>query len=164
MVRLMGKTRITQLRKHKGWTQERLAERSGVATRTIQRLEGGADATLETLSSVADVLGVNVSDLYEELDDDERAAAIEGLDQRRLEKQRQTEQRQAVAKRWKLLYPAVGVALTAIFFGIFLQTTAPIYLFIPVAWWAAGYWIMGFIWDFSINPGLDRKFPLTAAD
>lgn len=160
----MGKARITQLRKHKGWTQERLAERSGVATRTIQRLEGGADANLDTLSLVADSLGVNVSDLYEEVDDEDRAAAIEGLDQRREEKRRQTELRQAVAKRWKLLYPAVGAALTAIFFGIFLQTTAPISLFIPVAWWAAGYWIMGFVWDFSINPSLDKKFPLTASD
>ncbi len=40
--------RIAALRRERGWTQERLAEASGIAVRTVQRLEGGKDASLET--------------------------------------------------------------------------------------------------------------------
>lgn len=49
----MNKTRVVELRQAHGWTQERLATASGVGIRTIQRLEVGEDASLETLSLVA---------------------------------------------------------------------------------------------------------------
>lgn len=51
----MNTTRIADLRQTAGWTQERLATESGVGLRTIQRLEAGNEASLETLSLVADV-------------------------------------------------------------------------------------------------------------
>ena len=50
----MSTTRIAELRQENGWTQERLATESGVGLRTIQRVEAGQDASLETLSLVAD--------------------------------------------------------------------------------------------------------------
>ncbi len=56
--------RIAALRRERGWTQERLAEASGVAVRTVQRLEGGKDASLETLSALARALEVPVRDLF----------------------------------------------------------------------------------------------------
>lgn len=78
-----NETRVSRLRKSAGWTQERLSEQSGVPVRTIQRLEAGNEASLETLSRVADALKVDVHDLFVTTDGDGFAAAIGGLDERR---------------------------------------------------------------------------------
>ncbi|UXN23679.1 helix-turn-helix domain-containing protein [Curtobacterium flaccumfaciens] len=56
--------RIGELRRLRGWTQERLAETSGIAVRTVQRMESGNDASLESLSAVATALEVPVRDLF----------------------------------------------------------------------------------------------------
>lgn len=56
---------IQKLRLQRGWSQEQLAELSGVSVRTIQRLEGGKPASPETLKAVASVLEVDFSRLKE---------------------------------------------------------------------------------------------------
>ena len=48
-----------------GWTQEQLAEHAGLSVRTIQRIERGAPATLETLKCLAAVFETTVSTLVE---------------------------------------------------------------------------------------------------
>ena len=63
-VRFMNETRIVDLRTQMGWTQERLADESGVTGRTVQRLEAGDDGSLDTLSRVANAFGVPVRDLF----------------------------------------------------------------------------------------------------
>jgi len=60
----MNETRIVDLRTQMGWTQERLADESGVTVRTVQRLEAGNDGSLDTLSRVAKAFGVPVRDLF----------------------------------------------------------------------------------------------------
>lgn len=52
----MNKTRIIEIRQAQGWAQERPANESGVGLRTVQRLEAGQDASLETLSLIAEAL------------------------------------------------------------------------------------------------------------
>ncbi|MRX28272.1 helix-turn-helix domain-containing protein [Kangiella sp. HZ709] len=54
---------IKKLRLQKGWSQEQLADISGLSTRTIQRLERGENASLETLKSLASVFEINVAEL-----------------------------------------------------------------------------------------------------
>lgn len=54
---------IKKLRLKRGWSQEQLADLSGISTRTIQRLERGANASLETLKSLASVFEINVAEL-----------------------------------------------------------------------------------------------------
>ncbi|NVJ64963.1 MAG: helix-turn-helix domain-containing protein [Gammaproteobacteria bacterium] len=54
---------IKKLRLQRGWSQEQLAEISGLSSRTIQRIERGENASLETLKSLASVFEVDVSDL-----------------------------------------------------------------------------------------------------
>lgn len=49
-----------------GWTHEQLAEHAGLSVRTIQRLESGAPATLETPKCLAAVFETTVSTLVEE--------------------------------------------------------------------------------------------------
>ena len=57
---------IRKLRLDKGWSQEQLAEISGVSTRTIQRIERGKTASLESLKCLAAVFETEVTDLREE--------------------------------------------------------------------------------------------------
>lgn len=57
---------IQERRRGHGWTQEQLAEHAGVSVRTIQRIERGDAATLETLKCLAAVFETTVSRLIEE--------------------------------------------------------------------------------------------------
>lgn len=56
---------IQKLRLQRGWSQEQLATVSGLSVRTIQRIEHGQSASLETLSALASVFEVDVSQLTE---------------------------------------------------------------------------------------------------
>jgi len=56
---------IQKLRLKRGWSQEQLADVSGLSTRTIQRIERGQPASLETLKALASVFEIDVSRLTE---------------------------------------------------------------------------------------------------
>ncbi|CCE03647.1 helix-turn-helix domain-containing protein [Bradyrhizobium sp. STM 3809] len=56
---------IQKLRLQRGWSQEQLAEISGLSTRTIQRLERGAAPSLETLKALGAAFEVDLSTLRE---------------------------------------------------------------------------------------------------
>ena len=56
---------IQKLRLQNGWSQEQLAELSGVSVRTIQRIEGGQPASMESLKSIAAAFNVDFSTLKE---------------------------------------------------------------------------------------------------
>ena len=59
---------IQKLRLQKGWSQEQLAELSGLSVRTIQRIEQGQKASTETLKSLAAVFETDFSSLQAESD------------------------------------------------------------------------------------------------
>jgi transcriptional regulator with XRE-family HTH domain len=67
---------VQKLRLQHGWSQEQLAEMSGVSVRTIQRLERGQSATVETLKAVAAVLEVEFTRLMEPDMEPQNAAAV----------------------------------------------------------------------------------------
>lgn len=52
---------LRKLRLQKGWSQEQLAEVSGLSVRTIQRIERGAQASLESANALAVVFQVEVN-------------------------------------------------------------------------------------------------------
>lgn len=54
---------IRKLRLQRGWSQEHLAQLTGVNVRTIQRLERGAKMSLETRAALAAVFEVDASTL-----------------------------------------------------------------------------------------------------
>lgn len=59
-------TRLAEVRRANGFTQEQLAAASGVHRVTIARLENGkASAKVETLERLAGALGVLVDDLID---------------------------------------------------------------------------------------------------
>ncbi len=59
---------VRKLRLQRGWSQEQLAEMSGLSVRTIQRIEHGKKAGLESLKSLAAVFDVELSNLHEDTD------------------------------------------------------------------------------------------------
>jgi transcriptional regulator with XRE-family HTH domain len=66
---------IKKLRLERHWSQEQLAEMSGLSTRTIQRIESGQNADFETLKSLASVFEINLSSLNKK--DEEEQLRIE---------------------------------------------------------------------------------------
>jgi len=57
---------VRKRRLEKGWSQEELARHSGLSTRTIQRIEGGRKAGLESLKCLAAVFETSMSALMQE--------------------------------------------------------------------------------------------------
>lgn len=61
---MIGK-KTKELRKKKGWSQQKLAEKSGLSFNTITRIEQGIgdSPTLKTLLKLADTFEVGIDDL-----------------------------------------------------------------------------------------------------
>lgn len=59
---------VRKQRLKRGWSQEHLSQLSGLSVRTIQRIERGHNAGLESLKSLAAVFELNVTDLQMEPD------------------------------------------------------------------------------------------------
>ena len=57
---------IRKLRIEKGWSQETLADISGLSVRTIQRIERGGNASLESLGALAAAFEVDIATLATE--------------------------------------------------------------------------------------------------
>lgn len=62
---LLG-ARIKEIRKNRGLSQEQLAEKVGLDSKFISKIEVGRNApSLETMESIARVLEVEIKDLFE---------------------------------------------------------------------------------------------------
>lgn len=59
---------VQKLRLQKGWSQQQLAELSGLSTRTIQRIEAGQTPSIETLKSLASVFEIDFQQLQAGVD------------------------------------------------------------------------------------------------
>jgi DNA-binding XRE family transcriptional regulator len=57
---------VQKLRLKRGWSQQQLADLSGLSVRTIQRIENGQPASMETLKSLASVFEIDMSELTSE--------------------------------------------------------------------------------------------------
>ncbi|WP_377322959.1 helix-turn-helix transcriptional regulator [Pimelobacter simplex] len=160
----MNEARIKDLRTARGWSQERLADESGVAVRTIQRLEAGNDASLETLSMVAKALEVPVRDLFVTVESDRLGIAVDGLDTRIADERRARAKAQAAQRGWRYLYVGLGIAITA---AVIIAVSSPDssgegILLVP-AYWIGGLFVLRFLEKSVLGPRLDARFPLTAA-
>lgn len=148
----MNTTRIIELRQTQGWTQERLANESGVGLRTVQRLEAGQDASLETLSLVAEALRVSVRELFTVIDDAELSNRVDSLEERTVDQQAA---RDRISSAWRWLYIGIGVVLT------FVSFTFSYGLVLFLSYWIGGYIILVAIRRIYLEPHLDQKFPLS---
>ena len=57
---------VQKLRLQRGWSQQQLAELSGLSVRTIQRIENGSAASTESLKSLASVFEIDFPTLSSE--------------------------------------------------------------------------------------------------
>jgi len=57
--------KLKQLRKEKGWSQQKLAEKTGLSFNAITKIEQGLakHPTLKTLVKIADVFGISIDEL-----------------------------------------------------------------------------------------------------
>lgn len=57
--------RLKELRKKSGWSQQKLAEHSGLSYNTITKIEQGAATmpTIQTMIKIADAFGVTLDEL-----------------------------------------------------------------------------------------------------
>ncbi|MEJ8309224.1 2TM domain-containing protein [Agrobacterium larrymoorei] len=67
---------VQKLRLQRGWSQEQLATVSGLSVRTIQRIERGQSASLETLATLASIFEIDVSQLTVEKEPDMQSLAV----------------------------------------------------------------------------------------
>jgi len=58
---------VRKLRLQKGWSQQHLSKVSGISVRTIQRIEQGQNAGLESLTSLASVFEIELSQLQSQI-------------------------------------------------------------------------------------------------
>ncbi|CNE49397.1 putative DNA-binding protein [Yersinia bercovieri] len=122
----MNLYRIRELRQARAWSQEQLAELCSLNVRTIQRVESGEQASLETLSAIAAVLELKVSELYAPGASQQQAAPADAVDQRVLDA------RDAVDNEMAFLRQLLrAVILCALLFAI-NWFTSPDYMW---AWW-----------------------------
>lgn len=152
-MRSMNTTRIADLRQEVGWTQERLATESGVGLRTIQRLEAGNEASLETLSLVAEALRVSVGDLFTSIDDADFGGRVEALDSRVVDQQAA---RDRITAAWRWLYVGIGVVLTLLSF-----TMGQYGLVLFLAYWTGGLMVLIALRRIVLEPRLDAHYPLS---
>lgn len=68
------------LRLNKRWSQEQLAQLSGLNVRTIQRVEKGESAGLETLKSLAAVFEISTDDLIHVIENEKQLTQTEDMD------------------------------------------------------------------------------------
>ncbi|MGP3641513.1 helix-turn-helix domain-containing protein [Lentilactobacillus hilgardii] len=158
----MTKTRIAILRKQRGWTQEKLAEESQVNTRTVQRLESGEDASLETLRLIANALDVQIADLFESLDDSDKSKEIINLDSR---KAKQTQQWLTIRSFYRLgMYTVFIVLMFTLLSAVsLLNDDSWIGLIGIIFWiilWPLGVSVIKIIQVSWIEPYLSRKYPM----
>jgi len=157
-----NKTLISELRKSKGWTQDHLAEESGLSIRTIQRLEAGDDASLDTLRLVAEALNVSINELFETVEDPKKQKEITHFTQ---EQTIQINQRQAdehLFRIIKLLYFVLMLVIAA-FLSQIPESSQDIFGTLWLAFFLIGFAVLKYIKTSWWANKLDVKYPLTKA-
>ena len=123
---------VRKLRLQRGWSQEQLSQLTGLSVRTIQRIERGQNAGLESLNSLAAVFEVELIELQQENDMTTKSEFSN-------EEQYVIEHVQDIKAFYSHLMSFV-LAMTVLF--IINWVVSPGYIW---AWWAALGWGIGII-------------------
>ncbi|MBB3166966.1 2TM domain-containing protein [Simiduia aestuariiviva] len=133
---------IRKLRLQKGWSQEQLAQVSGLSVRTIQRIERGQTPGLETMKSLAAVFDVELSALRQEEPD----MTPENLNVLRQNMTEEEKDALEYVRDLKGFYSNLGSYVIFIAFLFFVNlATSPNYLWVvwPALGWGIGVAIHG---------------------
>ena len=113
---------IKKMRLERHWSQEQLAEMSGLSVRTIQRIENGENAGLESLKSLAAVFETNIEDSNKKIE----------LEQIRKE--------EAYIQKLKGFYKLLGLVVLNLVFFFFIAINDSksegwyVFLYMLIAW------------------------------
>lgn len=145
---------VRKLRLQRGWSQEQVAEMSGLSVRTIQRIERGQSVGLESLKSLAAVFEVELSQLHEpNIEQEDKTLNEENMtweEQRALEYVRDVKGFYSHLATFAIVMP---------FIFIVNYFSSPFYMW---AWWSFFGWGIGVVSHglsvFEILPSLDEKW------
>ena len=121
---------VRKLRLKRAWSQEQLAQFSGLNIRTIQRIERGQKAGLESLKSLAAVFEIELEDLLKKMENSEKYSE---------EENRVIEHVKDIKGFYSHLIN-YGMVILGLFIVNFI--TSPDYYW---AWWAAFGWGIGVV-------------------
>lgn len=113
---------IKKLRLERHWSQEQLAEMSGLSVRTIQRIENGENAGLESLKALAAVFEINIED------------------SKKKEELKQIRKEEEYIQKLKGFYKLLGLAVLNLVVFFFIAITDSdsegwgVFLYMLVAW------------------------------
>lgn len=138
---------VQKLRLKRGWSQQQLAEASGLSARTIQRIEAGQAASTETLKSIAAVFELDFSTL-----DTERQMATTEISPGEKQEAEAFEYVRRLRKFYQhcLRYVLVNLALVAV---NLIQTPERLWVL-----WVIGGWGLGLLLHAFRVFGPDRMF------
>jgi len=125
---------VRKLRLQRGWSQEQLANLSGLSTRTIQRIERGNKAGLESLSALAAVFEVERSQL--EVSEMEQSAHISEDEKKAM--------KYVEGVKGFYIHLMVYVGVMIIFAGInIVDSPTEMWVHLPALCWGAGITLHG---------------------
>ncbi|MCE9687858.1 helix-turn-helix domain-containing protein [Shewanella sp. AS16] len=126
---------IRKLRLQRGWSQEHLAQLTGLNTRTIQRVERGKPPSLETLNSLAAVFEIELNQLQEGITMDTESRVD-------LTEQKAIEHVQGIKGFYTHLTIYVGVLFIFLIINLF-DSPAEFWVHLPAMGWGTGILIHG---------------------
>lgn len=157
----MSKNLVSKIRKEKRLTQEQLAEKCGLSTRTIQRLEVGEDTSMETLNIVSNVFGLTVSELFENIGDNEMEQNIINMTNEQIQQLRSRELTQSLFKRLTLFSFITIMLVLGSFIAKFSGNLEVGLAFVWFFSWFLEFSLIKIIRIKWLCPYWDRKYPLT---
>ena len=123
---------VQKLRLQHGWSQQQLAESSGLSVRTVQRIEAGYPASTETLKSLAAVFEVDFSTLNPEQNMNQNASSLSEQQEQEAFKYVRN-----LRRFYMHLFKYVVVTLTLLALNLVFE---PQYLWV---FWVMGGWGLG---------------------
>ncbi len=131
---------VQKLRLQHGWSQQQLAEASGLSVRTVQRIEAGFPASTESLKSLAAVFEVDFSSLNPEPDMNPNVTASS------LSEKQEQEAFQYVGHLRRFYLHLARYALVSLVLLAVNLLFPPHYLWV---FWAMGGWGLGILFHAS---------------
>ncbi|WP_414047402.1 helix-turn-helix domain-containing protein [Macrococcus equi] len=152
---------VAQLRKAKGWTQERLADEAKLSVRTIQRIEKGEESSLESMGLVANMLGVPISDLFNQNSVDDENNMIKDYSYEQMEQINERRAKKKLFLLFIIIYNFFMLYVGAQLEHIKDEKYALIFSILWVVLFICGWILLMYIRESYWKKKLDKLYPLT---